>query len=133
MNNGKERLMMENFLLKWSKLLNNCIWLGYWTHYQQVITSNELLVMGVTSNGITSNGLNKMGILQIFPLVLKAYFHWLDKQICESDNSSNWTDLPFSQHILSNLWKKMDLTYLVSLKLSQEKLFLNPFHRIMSH
>ena len=66
--------------------------IGYWTHYQQVITSNALLVMGVTSNGITSNGLNKMGILQIFPLVLKAYFHWLDKQICESDNSSNWTD-----------------------------------------
>ena len=65
---------------------------GYWTHYGQVITSNAITSNGVTSNGITSNGLTKMGILQIFPLVLKAYFHWLDKQSCESGNSSNWTD-----------------------------------------
>ena len=79
----------NNNILTW---VEHKLVFGYWTHYQQVITSNALLVMGVTSNGITSNGLNKMGILQIFPLVLKAYFHWLDKQICESDNSSNWTD-----------------------------------------
>ena len=48
----------------------------------ELITDKAILVTSIT-------GLTKMGILQIFPLVLKAYFHWLDKQSCESGNSSN--------------------------------------------
>ena len=43
------------------------LWAIELIYYGQVITSYDYY------------GLTKMGIIQIFPLVLKAYLNWLDK------------------------------------------------------
>ena len=63
---------------------------GYWTHYEQVITSNDNTSNVVTSNDITSNGHTKMGILQFFPLVLIAYFPRHNKRCYESEMNSHF-------------------------------------------
>ena len=73
---------------------------GYWTHYEQVITSNDntsnVVTSNdntsnvVTSNDITSNGHTKMGILQFFPLVLIAYFPRHNKRCYESEMNSHF-------------------------------------------